>query len=58
MAEGWRGGIGKFPPNPKAKKNEFPTSGEAASGEFKFFSPRDEEGIFQYLRAIPPPITL
>ena len=37
MAWGWRGGIGEFPPNPEVKKNEFPTSGEAASGEFKFF---------------------
>ena len=37
MAWVWQGGIGKFPPNPKAKKNEFPMSGEAASGEFKFF---------------------
>ena len=37
MAWVWRGGIGKFPPNPEAKKNEFPTSGKAASGEFNFF---------------------
>ena len=33
MAWGWT----SSPPNPEVKKNEFPTSGEAASGEFKFF---------------------
>ena len=58
MAEGWQGGIGKFPPNPKAKKMNFPRAAKPRVGNSNFFLPRDEEGIFQYLRAISKLLTL
>ena len=57
MAEGWRGGIGKFPPNPKAKKKNFPRAAKPRVGNSNFLL-RDEEGIVQYLRAISKLLTL
>ena len=38
MAEGWGGGIGKFPPNPKVKKMNFPRAAKPRVGNSIFFA--------------------
>ena len=58
MASAWRGGIGKYPPNPE-RLRQSPISGGKADGGGGFASTsKDEEEIFQYLRDMPRPLTL
>ena len=59
MAQAWRGGIGKYPLNPEGLGNTLLMSGGEADGRGGYCpTPKDEEGIFQYLRAMPRPLTL
>ena len=59
MAEAWRGGIGKYPPNPEGLGNTLRPPEALAAGEGGYcLTLQDEEGIFQYLLAMLQPLTL
>ena len=59
MAEAWRGGIGEYPPNPE-RLSQYLQCPEAKPRDIVGIdsTSKDEEGIFQYLRAMLMPLTL
>ena len=58
MAEAWRGGIGKYPTHPEGLGNTLPMFGGKADGRGGYCpTPQDSEGIFQYLLAMPVPLS-